>query len=115
MQFGEILKSAQSEGKEKHVPVIEVHKGKGEGGADMVHVIVGKETPHPNTIEHHISWIEVYGVKQDGQVINLGRSEFAPGITSPNTRFQVAADQFKAFCAVSYCNLHGVWQNCIDA
>ena len=114
MKFGDVLKGKEAEGKEKHVPVIEVGKGKGEGGADIVHVVVGKEVPHPNTIEHHIAWVEVYGVKKDGQVINLGRSDFAPSYTNPNIRFQVSVEQFKAFCALAYCNIHGVWENCIE-
>jgi len=36
-------------------------------------------------------------VKQDGQVINLGRATFAPTYTSPNVRFQVSVAEFKAF------------------
>ena len=115
MKFGDILKSPDAEGKEKHVPVIEIDKGKGEGGADIVRIIVGKEVPHPNTIEHHIVWIELFGVKKDGQVINMGRSDFAPGYTNPRTRFQVPVAEFKAFCALSYCNIHGVWENCVEA
>jgi len=114
MKFGDILKSKDAEGKEKHVPIIEVGRGKGEAGADIVHVVVGKETPHPNTVEHHIAWIELYGVKKDGQAINLGRSAFAPSYTNPNVRFQVPVEQFKAFCALSYCNIHGLWENCVE-
>jgi len=111
MKFGDILKSPESEGKEKHVPVMEVGE---HGGADMVHVIVGKETPHPNTVEHHIAWVELYGVKQDGQVINLGRAGFAPGYASPSSWFRVPIAEFKAFCALSYCNIHGLWGNCLE-
>ena len=114
MKFGDILKSGEVEGKEKHVPVIDVGKGKGEGGADIVHVMVGKEVPHPNTTEHHIAWIEVFGIKKDGQVIDLGRSAFAPGFTNPNIRLQVPVADFKSFCALAYCNVHGVWENCIE-
>ena len=114
MRIGDILKTAATEGKEKHVPVIEIGKGKGEAGADIVHVIVGKEVPHPNTVEHHIAWVELFGVKKEGQVISLGRAEFAPGYTSPNVRFQVPVEQFKAFCALEYCNVHGVWENCVE-
>ncbi len=114
MRFGDILKSPEAEGKEKHVPVIELGKGKGEGEADIIHVIVGKEVPHPSTAEHHIAWIEVFGVKKSGQVIDLGRSSFAPGYTNPNIRFQVPVAEFKSFCALAYCNIHGVWQNCLD-
>ncbi len=114
MQFQSLLKNAGSEGKEKHVPVIEVGRGKGEGGADIVRVVVGKETPHPNTVEHHIDWVEMFGVRQDGQVVNLGRAVFAPVYTSPNVGFQVTVAEFKAFCALAYCNIHGVWENCLE-
>ncbi len=114
MKFGDILKNKEAEGREKHVPAIEVGKGKGEAGADIVHVVVGKEVPHPNTVEHHIAWIELFGVKKDGQAVDLGRADFAPSYTNPNVRFQVPVGQFKSFCALAYCNLHGVWENCLE-
>ena len=114
MQFAEILKSADSEGKEKHVPFIEILEGHGAQGANIVHVVVGKETPHPNTVEHHIAWVELYGVKKDGQVIDLGRAEFAPSFTNPSISFHAPVEGFGAFCALSYCNIHGIWQNCIE-
>ena len=114
MRFGAILKNKEAEGREKHVPIIEVGKGRGEAGADIVHVVVGREVPHPNTVEHHIAWIELFGMKTDGQVSDLGRAEFAPSYTSPNVRFQVPVGQFKSFCALAYCNLHGVWENCLE-
>lgn len=110
MQLTEIVKTASSEGKEKHVPVIEVVKGHGSDGADLVSVVVGKETAHPNTIEHHIAWLELFGIKTDGQVVTLGRAEFGPSLTSPRAAFQVAAADFKSFAALSYCNVHGLWQ-----
>ena len=59
MKFGDILKGEEAEGKEKHVPVIEIDKGRGKEGVDIVRVIVGKDVPHPNTMEHHICWIEL--------------------------------------------------------
>jgi len=82
MEFADILKGREGEGKEKHVPFIEIGRGKGEAGTDIVHVIVGKEVAHPNTVEHHIAWLDVFGVKQNGQVVALGHSAFAPGYTS---------------------------------
>ncbi len=113
MKFGELLKGAEAEGKEKHVPVIEMDTGKGREGVQIVRVVVGKEVPHPNTAEHHIVWIELYGVKKSGQVVDLGRAAFGPGYTSPNVRFQVPVAEFTAFCALSYCNIHGVWESCL--
>lgn len=110
MQLTEIVKTAASEGKEKHLPVIEVIKGHGSSGADLVHVAVGKETAHPNTVEHHIAWIELFGVKGDGQVVALGRAEFGPVHTGPSVAFQVTVSDFTSFTALSYCNVHGLWQ-----
>ncbi len=114
MKFEDIVKNKEAEGKEKHIPVIEVGKGRGETGADIVRVVVGKEIPHPNTVEHHIAWIELYGVKKDGQVIDLGRADFAPSYTNPNVRLQMPVEQFRSFCALTYCNIHGLWENCIE-
>ncbi len=82
--------------------------------ADIVHVVLGKETPHPNTVEHHIDWIVLFGVKKNRQVVNLGRVAFAPAYTNPNVRFQVPVVEFKAFRALAYCNIHGVWENCLE-
>jgi len=114
MKFADILKGAEAEGKEKHVPIIEIDKGRGREDVDIVRVVVGKDVPHPNTVEHHIAWVELYGVKKDGKVVDLGRAAFAPTYTNSNARFQVNVGEFKAFCALAYCNIHGVWQNCIE-
>jgi superoxide reductase len=114
MKFGELLKGAEAEGKEKHVPVIEIDKGRGREDVDIVRVVVGKEVPHPNTVEHHIVWIDLYGEKKDGQLVHLGRAEFGPSYTNPNVRYQVPVEDFKTFCALAYCNIHGVWENCIE-
>ncbi len=114
MEFGDLIKGAEAEGKEKHVPVIEIDRGHRKGDVDIVRVIVGKQIPHPNTVEHHIAWIELYGVKKEGQVVDLGRAAFAAGYANPNARFQVPVAEFNAFCALAYCNIHGLWQNCIE-
>ncbi|MGB2728238.1 MAG: desulfoferrodoxin family protein [Halobacteriota archaeon] len=114
MKFEELLKGAEAEGKEKHVPYIEIGKGRGREEVDVVRVVVGKVVPHPNTTEHHIAWIELFGVKNEGQVVCLGRAAFAAGYTNPNARFQVPVAEFNAFCVLAYCNIHGMWQNCIE-
>jgi len=58
--------------------------------------VVGKETPHPNTVEHYIAWLELFGVKKEGQVVNLGRAAFAPTYTNPNVRFPVLVAEYQA-------------------
>lgn len=112
MDFSEILKKGQDEGKEKHVPLITMDKGYKEGH-DIIRVVVGHESPHPNTREHHIAWIELYGViRENDQVIHLGRATWAPVYSNPNVRFQINhIKDFKGFHALAYCNIHGVWSS----
>ena len=58
----------------------------------------------PNTVEHHIAWAELYGVKDSGQVINLGRATCTPVYSNPNFRFQInRIEEFKSFYALAYC------------
>ncbi|MDY0267056.1 MAG: desulfoferrodoxin family protein [Methanimicrococcus sp.] len=113
MDFTSLFKAPETEGKEKHVPMIK--RGSGHGGTheNVVIVAVGEETAHPNTTEHHISRIELYGVKKENdQVVFIGQADFAPGIAEPVATFKtVDLNQFKMLGALSYCNLHGVWKN----
>ncbi len=114
MKMCDVLKGAASEGKEKHVPQIEVFKGEGKGGKDIVKVLVGKDVPHPNTVEHHIVWAQLMGVKPTGQVIDLGKATFGPSFTEPSACFHVPLNEFKSLIAISYCNIHGIWENSMD-
>lgn len=115
MEFEEVLKGKEVEGKEKHVPEIDIIRGHGQAKADFVRVTVGKEVKHPNTVEHHIEWVELYGVTKDGKTVDFGRMNFEPVHTEPTASFHVNnIDDFKAFCALEYCNIHGMWKNCIE-
>jgi superoxide reductase len=115
MEFSEIIKTGKDEGKEKHVPTMTIDKGHKED-VDIVRVVVGHEAPHPNTVEHHIVWIELYGVRKDNdQIISLGRAACAPVFSNPNVRFQInQIGDFKAFHALAYCNIHGLWSNSLE-
>ena len=115
MNFTELIKKEKDEGKEKHVPCLQWWRGH-ISGQDIIRVVVGHEVPHPNTIEHHIAWIELYGVKKDNeQVISLGRAACAPVFSNPNFRFQVnQLEDFSSFHAVAYCNIHGLWANSLE-
>ena len=100
---------------EKHVPVIEVSGTINPGVPIDVEVSVGKEVPHPNTIEHHIAWIALYYVSEGALFpVELGRADFtAHGAvsTAPVARFKVALDKPGTLHAVAYCNLHGLWES----
>ena len=112
MKLKDFLISPESEGKEKHVPVIELARGE---ETVTVTVSVGKEIAHPNTAAHHIAWVEVYGVNSKDLLVELGRATFGATFTRPQASFTVPAGAFKAFGALSFCNIHGVWENLIEA
>ena len=129
MSIANHIKSADWKA-EKHVPVITVPTGITPGVPFEVEVSVGKEIPHPNTIEHHIAWIALYYVPDGGLFpIELARAEFVahgPGVlTEPILKATVClpsptptnnssthnSNSIGALHAVAYCNLHGLWES----
>ena len=76
---------------EKHVPVIETVDTVKAGETFHVTLSVGKDIAHPNTVEHHIEWIKLYFVAEGTLAVSLKKSG--------------------KLIAVSYCNLHGLWES----
>jgi superoxide reductase len=109
---------------EKHVPAIEAPDKIKKGESVKITVTIGKEIPHPNTTEHHISWAALYFLP-DGEKFpyQIGRFEFgAHGestqgpntstiYTSPEATCVLKTEKSGTLLAVSYCNIHGLWQN----
>jgi superoxide reductase len=122
-KFGEVVQEADWK-KEKHVPVIECADVVKADEMFEVRVGVGKEIVHPNTTEHHISWISLYfypaGEKFPYQVGHYefsahGASVQGPDTSSVYTNHQVVT-WFKTskpgtILALSLCNIHGLWQS----
>jgi superoxide reductase len=108
---------------EKHVPVIECPDTVKSGELATVKVTLGKEVAHPNTTEHHIRWVELYFQPEGGNVYQLGRAEFTahgestkganegPVYTNHEACFSIKTTQAGTLMAMSYCNIHGVWES----
>jgi len=109
MKFGELFKGAEQEGKEKHVPVIEL-VACADCGEKVVKITVGKETPHPNTVEHHIKWIALFGVKE-GRGVHIATFDLGPTYGVPIVVTHANLDGFSELIAVEYCNIHGLWES----
>jgi superoxide reductase len=114
MHFSDIVKGSSSEGREKHIPSIEMIKGQGKVGKDLVEIVVGREVPHPNTVEHYIVWIQAFGVKKDGHVMDLGREAFKPELGKPVYAFEINSSDYKHLFSFAYCTLHGVWEQHLE-
>ncbi len=97
---------------EKHVPVIEIAE-KGENV--KVEVSVGKEIKHPNTADHHISWVELYFTPEGEKFPKMiGRAEFLSHgdmATEPIAVFTFSPGRSGRLHALSFCNIHGLWES----
>jgi superoxide reductase len=109
---------------EKHVPAIDAPDKAEKGEFFKVTVSVGKEVPHPNKTEHHISWISVYFLPEGGKFpYQIGSFEFTahgastegPDTSTVYTRPEVVVsfktEKSGTILASSYCNIHGLWQS----
>jgi len=103
--------------REKHVPVIDAPEKVSSGEWVKVAVHVGKDIPHPNTTEHHIRWIHVFFTPDEGKfAYDLGMFTFnshGEGPVSVNSvaEFMFKTDKPGTLTALSYCNIHGLWEN----
>jgi len=110
--------------KEKHVPAIDAPASAKKGEQITVTVSIGKGIAHPNTTEHHISWIELYFLpKGEKFAVQLAKAEFSahgesaagPNMstvyTAPSAVFSFKTDKPGTLLASSYCNIHGLWKN----
>nr|WP_320049577.1 class II SORL domain-containing protein [uncultured Desulfuromonas sp.] len=121
--IGASIRSADFK-KEKHVPVIEVPSGIVAGQPFDLTVSVGKDIPHPNTTEHFINWITVYfKAAGESRVTELAKFEFTahgesplgankgPAHADPHVSARTRLAKSGTLIAVSYCNIHGLWES----
>lgn len=110
--------------KEKHMPVIEAPAKTKAGTAFPVQVSIGKELPHPNLTEHHITWIDLYfhpqGEKFPHQVGHYAFSAHGEAVAGANTGPVYAEPQLVVTLkinkpgvlhALASCNIHGLWES----
>ena len=109
---------------EKHVPAITCPDEVKAGEWVKASVAVGREIEHPNTTEHHIRWIRVFFVPDGGKFAHdLGLFDFnshgegaegpnkGPVHTHPEISFSFKTSKPGTLNAVSYCNIHGLWES----
>ncbi|NLS77286.1 MAG: Neelaredoxin [Chloroflexi bacterium] len=124
--LGERIQSADWK-KEKHVPVIECPDTVTAGQAFEVKCSIGKEIAHPNTTEHHISWIQLFFQPEgDKFSYEVGRFEFSahgeavaganqgPVYTDPVVAVAMKVNKAGTLHALSFCNIHGLWESAKD-
>jgi superoxide reductase len=109
---------------EKHVPVIDCPDEVKADEIFEVNVSIGKEVAHPNTTEHHISWVRLY-FHPDGDKFSyeVGNYEFnahgesaegpnkGPVYTHHGATATLKIKKSGTLYATSLCNIHGLWEN----
>lgn len=114
MKIGDYIQSGDWKG-EKHVPVIKAPATAKAGETVRVELNVGEEIPHPNTLEHYIAWIKLYFKPAASKIlVELGELDFRrPGelAAAPKGVVEVALKASGTLIAVSYCNIHGLWES----
>ncbi len=110
--------------REKHVPVIECPDQVKAGELFEVKVCLGKEVGHPNTTEHHISWISLY-FHPEGEPFThqVGHFEFTAhgeAVAGPNqgpvythhaVTVTLKVTKPGTLHALALCNIHGLWES----
>jgi superoxide reductase len=125
-KIGELVQEADWK-MEKHVPVIECADSVKADEHFEVKLTVGKEVAHPNTTEHHISWITLFFLPEGEKFpYQIARCEFGThgaSVQGPNgstvyTNHAVTCwmktGKAGTLIAVSMCNIHGMWQSSKD-
>ncbi len=123
MSIGEYLQTADWKS-EKHAPAIECPDEVKAGEEFIVSLEIGKEIAHPNTTEHHIEWIEVYFKPETGKFPHMvgkfgfnGHGESIKGAnegplyTEPKVKVAVKVKESGTLMAISFCNIHGLWES----
>ena len=119
MSLGNLLQSGDWKG-EKHVPAILSVDSVKLGESVEVKVHIGEEIPHPNTFEHYISWIKVFYQPKDHKFpFEIGSYNFSAHGESDIFTEPLVVTSFKPskcgkIYALSYCNIHGLWENSKD-
>jgi superoxide reductase len=113
MKIQEIIKTGNEEGKEKHVPFIEVADCN-ECGELAVIIKVGETIFHPSTVEHHIKFIEVYGVNNEDKLVLLTKFELGGEPNVPYVVTHIKKGVFKSVLVLLMCNVHGLWENSVE-
>lgn len=122
-RFGDLLQQADWKS-EKHAPVLEAPESAGVDEPITITASIGKEIAHPNTTEHHISWIEIHFKPDSGKFSHqLSSSRFTAhgesaqgpnqgaAYTEPVCTTKVKLKESGTLYATSYCNIHGLWES----
>ncbi|MFC4804822.1 class II SORL domain-containing protein [Filifactor villosus] len=117
--FNDFIKSGDWKG-EKHVPVINCPDTFSKDEVTEVSLSIGDAIAHPNTPEHYIAWFKLFFIPEGGKnIIELADAKFSAhgetnSFSEPKAVVGVKLPSSGKLVALSYCNIHGLWENSKD-
>ncbi|MGQ4913577.1 MAG: desulfoferrodoxin family protein [Candidatus Asgardarchaeia archaeon] len=93
-----------SEYEKIHTPIVKVPEKIESGKPFDIEIQIG-DPPHPNTLEHHVVWIQTF---LDNEC--LSRVDFLPIVALPYVKLKVVLGSTAKLRVVARCNMHGLWK-----
>ena len=95
---------------DKHSPIITCEEIAVRDQPFKVKVRIGINTKHPNTLEHHYEYIQLWTFEKIIGEYRVVQSAFGEG-HHIETEFTVIPKLNMQLTAMAYCNKHGLWQS----
>lgn len=80
---------------EKHIPIIKIPEKIKANEEFEVIINVGERVPHPNVIEHHIKWIQVFAEIEERTYnpVHIATFDLGPTFAEPKVKFKMKLEK----------------------
>lgn len=96
---------------DKHSPVIICSESAQRGVPFNVKVQIGKTVKHPNAVDHHYQYIQLWNLETLISEIKLQRASFGDDPVHIEVQFNFIPKVSLRLTALAYCNKHGLWKS----
>lgn len=96
---------------DKHSPVIICNSAAQRNKPFKVGVRIGSNVKHPNTIEHHFEYVQLWSLETLLGEFKLVQGSFGSDPIHIECEFIVLPKVSLRLTALAYCNKHGLWRS----
>lgn len=96
---------------DKHTPVVICDDNALRGKPFKVKVKIGTSVKHPNALDHHYQYIQLWNLETLVGEIKLQRASYGDGPIFIEVDFTIIPKVSMRLLALAYCNQHGLWRS----
>ncbi len=96
---------------DKHSPVIICPTSTQRDLPFSVKVQIGRSVKHPNAVDHHYEYIQLWNLETLISQVQLQRSSFGDDPVHIEVQFNFIPKVSLRLTALAYCNKHGLWKS----